>query len=142
MIKKNETQQSTVLGCMHSSSFSMQKVLLIAFTAGLLLFVCACGEKQDPVSDELEYVDGGVTYTEDIQQILDINCIGCHATYRTGAERNGAPIGVDFNNHDVASESAEGANTRIQSGNMPVGGTLTDEEKSLFQEWIDDGVPE
>ncbi|MEZ5357227.1 MAG: hypothetical protein R3F48_00260 [Candidatus Zixiibacteriota bacterium] len=109
------------------------------------LFVFGCSDTDDPVSSPV--VDTGnpqdtVTYTADIKAVLDSRCISCHSSSLTGLDRNGAPVGVNFNTYSAAVANASAANVRIQSGTMPPTGGLPQGERSLFQEWINDGLIE
>jgi len=105
--------------------------------------VLGCGEKQDPEGgDDDVDVDGGVTYTEHVAPILDASCISCHAGHLEGADRNGAPVGVNFDTYEAAVESGDAANTRIQAGSMPPSGPLSDDDKAIFQHWVDEGFAE
>jgi uncharacterized membrane protein len=118
----------------------MRGVITAAALAGLV--ASGCGEEQDPGGDDDVVVDAGVTYTEHIKPILDGACISCHASYLAGADRNGAPEGVDFDTFEAASASGSAANTRIQAGTMPPSGALTSEQQAVFQKWVDEGFPE
>ena len=82
----------------------------------LVSFAIGCGEKQDPAGDADFQIDCGVTYTEHVKPILDANCISCHASNLEGADRNGAPEGIDFDSYGAAKASGDEANTRIQAG--------------------------
>lgn len=117
----------------------------MARTLGLLallgLLAGGCGEKQDPFGHDAG-IDGEVTYGGQIAAILDSSCVRCHGSDKQGAARNGAPAGVDFDTYADAVQNADLANTQIQSGVMPVGGQLSDDEKGLFQAWVDQGTPE
>jgi len=116
-----------------------------AAVAGLAIVIATgCGEKQDPgggAGDDAD-VDGGVTYSEHVAPILDGHCIGCHSGYLEGADRNGAPPGVDFDTYEAAVESGDAANVRIQAGSMPPSGSLSAGDKAIFQAWVDEGFPE
>jgi len=116
-------------------------VRLVGLVALAGLLVGGCGEKQDPIGPGAD-IEGEVTYGEHIMPILDANCISCHAADKQGAARNGAPVGVDCDSYEDAAASADRANAQIQSGAMPVGGELSDLERSLFQAWVDQGTPE
>lgn len=113
-------------------------VLIVA----AIVFQLGCGEKIDPLLGDYEPVDGGVTYSEDMKPILDENCIRCHAADKSGPDRNGAPMSVNFDTYDGASASAAAANVRVQSGTMPPTGQLDRADRVLFQQWLDDGAPE
>ncbi len=131
----------------------MKYFLLSCFITVFLVLVPSCGEKQDPVGATDAGMDGqadgqnqsdddAVSYSKQIASLLNTHCVSCHATTNSGAQRNGAPIGVDFDTYDSAKASAQRANTRIQAGTMPPAGPLSDEEKALFQSWLDQGTRE
>jgi uncharacterized membrane protein len=83
-----------------------------------------------------------VTYESDIQLFLDRVCVRCHDSRKSLFERNGAPLGVDFDTYEGAVRNAVRANARIQEDTMPPGGgVVTDEERQEFQQWVDDGTP-
>jgi uncharacterized membrane protein len=111
-------------------------IMLMVFT------VASCGEKQDPFSGD-SGVNEDVTYTKEIKPILDTNCTGCHASDKQGADRNGAPVGINFDTYADAKANATRANSRIQAGTMPPGGSaLSVEDKAFFQTWLDKGLKE
>jgi uncharacterized membrane protein len=111
-------------------------------TIWLAMFLTGCGDKQDPLSGADVGNNGEVTYTEHIKSILDANCIGCHAVDKQGASRNGAPVGINFDTYQAAKSSGTRANQLIQAGTMPIGGQLSSEDKSLFQQWANQNFPE
>lgn len=118
--------------------------MALRLAAVLALGACligGCGEKQDPLGPDAG-IEGDVTYGVHIMPILDANCIRCHAADKQGAARNGATVGFDYDTYQDAVETADRANAQIQAGAMPVGGQLTDEDKGLFQAWVDQGTPE
>jgi hypothetical protein len=76
-----------------------------------------------------------ITYTSDIKDLLDTNCVGCHkAGHASG--------GIQLDTYTTAKSNANAANEKIQSGQMPPGGPLSAGEKALFQDWLDDGLLE
>jgi hypothetical protein len=103
------------------------------------MIIAACGDKQDPV----HVFDGDgsevVTYSSDIKPLLENNCLRCHSVSVSGSDRNGAPVDINFDTYDDIYSHADIANQRIQSGTMPPTGSLSDQEKALFQQWIADG---
>lgn len=115
----------------------------------LSVLAMGCDEKQDPVSaangrdtDDASVSDGPITYTEHIKPILDRSCVGCHSSELQGKDRKGATLGVDFDTYQASKDSASAASARIQSGSMPPAGPLAGAEKTLFEDWIDDGLVE
>ena len=132
---------------------------MLRWTMSLMLSVSllgGCGEKDDPVQDKDSGTqddgsnqDGNsgadedsVTYTSHIKTILNANCTRCHLAELQGADRNGAPVGIDFDNYGDASTNSTRANARIQAGSMPPGGGLDQSDRDKFQAWINQGVPE
>lgn len=111
----------------------------------VLLLLSGCGDKNDPVSS-----DGGgngnapdtVTYTGDLKAVLDAQCISCHASNKQGAARNGAPVGVNWDTYDAAVASAARGNIRVQAGTMPPTGGIPQDQRDLFQKWLDQGLLE
>lgn len=86
-----------------------------------------------------ETSSGATSYCRDLAPILADRCTSCHATSRTGASRNGAPAGVDFDTYAVTVQSADRGNVRVQAGSMPPGAPIPAGEKAVFQSWMDDG---
>ena len=106
------------------------------------LFCLGCGDKADPVGEPGDGLPDLVSYTQHIKPLLDTNCIQCHAISRQGADRNGAPVGVNFDTYANARSSADRADARIQAGTMPPTGGLTTYDRSVFHKWVEQGTPE
>jgi len=103
-----------------------------------------CGDKVDPlqrVDSGTDETNGPVTYAVDIQPLLETHCLSCHSSQRQGSERSGAPINVDFDSYAGIVQWIDEASLRIQSGTMPLTGGIRQEDRALFQRWIDDGFP-
>lgn len=65
-------------------------------------------------------------------------CVHCHASTKSGAERNGAPPGVNFETQAVAEANAQAALSMVRAGAMPPassGWSLTDTEKTTLYAW-------
>lgn len=123
------------------------KVILVS--SAILLLINACGDKVDAVQESADnskndtsISESAVSYSADIQPILESRCLGCHSENKQGADRNGARVGVDFDTYELAKENAVRANSRIQNGSMPPSGPIPEEEKQIFQMWIDQDTPE
>ena len=119
---------------------------LLALTA---MFSLSCGTKSDPVvvlpQDDNSSGDGSATavsYAADVKPILDLYCIGCHSSQVSGAARNGAPLPVNFDSYEAAAANAGIANSRIQSGSMPPGGSVPAIDKIVVQLWVSEGAPQ
>ena len=77
---------------------------------------------------------GQVSYANDIAPLLAAKCVSCHGT----TVANG---GIRLDGYTNAKNNASLANAMIQSGRMPIGGSLTAAEKQLFQSWVNAGTP-
>ena len=117
--------------------------IFVALAAAAL---AGCGEDAEP--DAVDDAGAGscelpdvATYGEHAGPLLDEHCTSCHAGTLHGAERNGAPEGVDFDTYEAAVESAAAAAERIRAGTMPPAGGLESCQRELFDAWVDGGVP-
>ena len=85
------------------------------------------------------------TYTDVMRDIFVPVCLQCHSSTLSGAARNAAPVGVDFNT--FANATSPGplgpnnvrANVRIQEGTMPPTGGLPGTLRALMQDWANNG---
>jgi hypothetical protein len=84
------------------------------------------------------------TYTDVMRDIFVPICLQCHSSTLSGAARNAAPVGVDFNTFAKATSPGPlgpnnvRANVRIQQGTMPPTGGLPGNLRALMQDWADD----
>lgn len=65
-------------------------------------------------------------------------CVHCHATTKSGADRNGAPPAVNFETQPVAEANAQAAVNMVRAGAMPPassGYSLTEAEKATLYAW-------
>ena len=93
--------------------------------------------------DELPEVDCAAAPIPTFQQVtIWPKCTNCHSSTRTGADRNAAPVGVDFDTYASASAHAEKAAEEVNEGEMPKTGTATAEEKDSLFRWALCGKPQ
>jgi len=140
-------------------------VLQMVLAAGL---VAACGDDdsggsdaslrddvgtaaQDAGTDDSGDQDGTggcstpavVTYDGQIKDFLTSYCTRCHSSQLSGADRNGAPVGRNWDTYAGIEPFASLANSRIQAGTMPPTAPKPDAcDRALFQAWVDQGAPE
>jgi hypothetical protein len=79
-----------------------------------------------------------LTYDNFGQGFLEKNCTGCHSAYLTTlAERNNAPLGVDFNTYADVVHWWDRIDVRATvDKTMPPGGGLTDAELETVHDWL------
>lgn len=78
-------------------------------------------------------VNSGVSFSTTISPIISSNCAisGCH---------NGSQF-PDFRNFSNIKNNASNIKSRTSSGNMPLDGSLTQQQKANIACWVDDGAP-
>jgi hypothetical protein len=110
------------------------------------IFVAVCLLSAMPVQAVVTYSGTGGVQANIFNSNSVRACTTCHSSARTGASRNGAPVGYDFDTYAGASSSAAIANTYVQGDSMPYNNAqtmivpLNGTEKLLLQAWIDGGA--
>jgi uncharacterized membrane protein len=108
----------------------------------IILGMSACGDKFELSQGTINSSIGDVTYTNDIAPIMEQYCVGCHASTKAGGARGGAPVSINLDTYADTMSHADKSNREIQSGGMPPSGTVSAEEKAIFQAWIDQNMPQ
>ena len=105
-----------------------------------LFILCMFSCSYDSESDLIDAIDPEiiVTYTDNVQPIIQSACIGCHSDPPV----NGAP--VPWVTYDQVSQRANDILNRISMQNglpgvMPPSGRLPQATIDVFNQWIDDG---
>ncbi len=110
--------------------------------AGALIGACDSGGDGDGDGD-LPEVDCDNSNVPSYADLAAINsCTGCHSSDLSGADRAGAPEGVDYDNHADAMRNAESGAREVFAGRMPVGSTLGAGDKEEFYLWALCGTPQ
>lgn len=118
-------------------------VYLGAALVAAAICAAACENKQDPFAEGgQQQLPDSVSYGQHVQPLLEAHCTDCHASYRQGADRNGAPVVLNLDTYADAVTWSEYANEQIQAGTMPPSGGLSDYQRALFQRWVEQGTPE
>ena len=105
-----------------------------------LLFLWAC--QPDGPPEVPPTVDCDEVQPEEYEDLtIWTSCTECHASDLTGAYRQGAPEGVDFDTYEASAALAEDAAIEVYIGNMPFTGTVTEAEKQALYAWAMCGTP-
>lgn len=109
----------------------------------ILVALLACGPAQDSA---LCVQDPPVDYATFGQGFLLKHCTGCHSSEMTGDARQGAPVGVDLDSEQAASDLADRIHARVlvpEVPEMPPGGGPDADELELLAVWLacQEGVP-
>lgn len=80
-------------------------------------------------------------------KVFETNCLACHSSELTGASRNNAPVGADFNTYSVAlAHGVPAVNRGVTQANMPPSFSalpaLNEEQKQALKNWQALGFPE
>jgi len=115
---------------------------------GLVLigFLSSCGMLfASPGISQAQNDEQVVTYDDDVlPQVFQPFCNSCHSSTLTGADRFGAPLGVDYDTYELAIEGANEilAVAEVVVGSMPPAGPLPQELVDLMLAWQAAGFPE
>ena len=86
-----------------------------------------------------------LTYDNFAAGFMTTYCTGCHSSALTGADRQGAPEGIDYDTLDGVVAQLERIRVRaVEDGTMPpqaADATPTADELDQLAEWIDCGAP-
>lgn len=111
--------------------------------AGALL-LGACGEKAGDSAVDAADCDRSPPLTWDNygKGHMDKHCNGCHSVLIPEAQRQDAPIGVDFNAYVDVIEwreriRARGTTADQDAPTMPPGGGPSEQELAMLLEWLD-----
>lgn len=113
----------------------MTRILVVV--AMVVLGVAACGTKVDPGGSCPQPL-APVTYTAQVAPLMRDNCTSCHGVAVTN--RQGAPASVNLDSYQGVKDNADQADQDILSGRMPVGGTLTQDQRCVFDAWVSGGL--
>lgn len=76
--------------------------------------------------------DSSITYTKDIQPIFQDKCVLCH---------NSSMPDKDWMNYELAFKNKDKIKKRLEERTMPPGNVtqMTEEERKLVIQWVDEG---
>jgi uncharacterized membrane protein len=113
--------------------YKFRKVFLLLF---LSVSLSACLSNVD----EVEEIDPGnadpcadITFSMNVKPIIDNNCVSCHST-------SGQASFLNLETYNAVAANATKVKSEVVSKDMPIGGTLTNEEISAISCWVDAGA--
>lgn len=87
-----------------------------------------------------------LTYTNFAAGFVTAYCTHCHSSELTGIDRQGSPVGVDYDTLAGIEAQLDRIRVRaVEEGSMPpqtAGAFPTADELDMLAEWIDCGAPE
>ncbi|RYZ83598.1 MAG: hypothetical protein EOP04_19675 [Proteobacteria bacterium] len=122
---------------MFRSVIAMSQWILGALVA--ITFLTGCNFKDEKEETESVTVDPNtpVTFAEIQTQILQTQCINCHA------DASGNQGGVNLETYAVVKSKASSIkSSTIDSSRMPQGSALSANQRALLGAWIAQGSPE
>lgn len=98
----------------------------------------ACGEGEGEETPALCVHDPPLTYSNFGQAFMGKNCTGCHHSLLVPEQRNGAPVGIDFDTYPGVLEYADrvGARSLGEAPSMPPTGGVPDQDLANLAEWL------
>jgi len=104
--------------------------------------VNGCPTHRAPLAEPGDPIDGD-TYATFAQPLFTTYCVRCHSTTRTGADRNGAPVGYNWDDEAaVRAHRSEMRNAIGVSNFMPLTPpNPTCDERARLVRWIDADNP-
>jgi uncharacterized membrane protein len=122
--------------------------LFAALCGATVLVLAGCGEDTGPTGATCPTGGTQLSYENFGKTFMDQYCTRCHSTTLTGAARQSAPAGHDYNTAsgiraDVKLiDSWAGAGPDRTNTEMPRNGTKpTDAERKQLSEWLACGAP-
>lgn len=114
-------------------------------TLALALTACGSDEEEGPDAESL-----GIDCSDDIPTFAQVTafetvCTNCHDSSLSGAARNGAPAGYDFDRYERAADEAGEIAEYVDEGLMPPpdsGLSITAAERQAILRWAVCGTPE
>ncbi|MDO7170639.1 hypothetical protein [Mariniflexile sp. AS56] len=123
----------------------MKKILLTSIMFTTILFGCSSSSNDDlteasPNPDPDPAPTTKVTYNGSVKAIITSNCNNCHGS----PVRNGAPMSLTTYAQVKASVETGSLIARINSTSnpMPQSGLMSQNNRTLIQQWKDDGFLE
>lgn len=112
---------------------------LLLASLPLLLLSCTKNEAPAPTPPEDPNVVtvNNVSYTNFTKDLLKTNCSGCH-----GGTGGASRAWKYEDTYDNAKTNGSRLNDAVQSGRMPIGRTLTQQQKDLLKAWITRNMPQ
>ena len=120
-------------------------VTFLLLTCALATALPGCGGSEEVVCETV--LEETVSFSTDIQPLFEAKCNYCHNHEKTGVEREGAPLGVDYTTYAAAVTNALGALDEARSETMPPSCEAcppvpSSEQTNLLCNWIKQGTPE
>jgi uncharacterized membrane protein len=106
-------------------------LISVAVTAG-------CSDDASTGGDNCDTVKGYAELSSAFSK-----CTNCHSSALTGAARNAAPVGTDYDTYDLAKPNAQKIFDRVSDGTMPQPGypQFQGTEKQDMLDWASCGAP-
>jgi len=96
---------------------------------GLLVisgFIWSCTKTTTGPSYTPDCTGAVKSFTSDVRPLIQSSCAGCHS---------------NFSSYSQISAAKTSIRSKIVSGSMPQGGSLSDTQKNIIVCWIDNGAP-
>jgi hypothetical protein len=110
----------------------------------LLLFAVSCEDPLEATTSPDACVDGTpLTWANFGKPMFATWCVSCHAETISGADRNGAPLGLNLEHLDQVLPHLDRilATSATNDWTMPPSGGMSARDRERLREWIECGAP-
>lgn len=114
----------------------------LALLAAFLLPACDSGSGDEGDGDGGPNVDCSTAAVPKFSEMTAwAKCTNCHSSTLAPAARGSAPTGIDFDTVDTARKWAQAAMNEVYAGSMPLGATMSEDEKTQIYNWASCDTP-
>lgn len=108
------------------------------FASFIVLCMCSCGG--DDMTEPVPNSSGKITYNGNVKNIINNNCTECHGNPTT----QGAPMSLTTYSQVKNALETRGLIARINNASnpMPQAGLMSTNNRTIIQQWQDDGLLE
>ena len=111
----------------------MHRYLSAVLLMGSLAFTTGCDPGECPDDSSVSWAD--------VEPLFSEHCTSCHASDLVGDDRNGAPVGYDYDSRELAASHPNWTWAEVKLGHMPPSGALQEADQELIREWLACGGP-
>jgi hypothetical protein len=117
--------------------------ICILFVAAFALTLAGCGiyetkntaATNESVAQLLQNPSAHISYAQVKQFVIAPSCMGCHSAARASG-------GISLETYALVAAQIQDMKADIDSGDMPLNGSLSSDQIKLFDKWFAEGYPE
>lgn len=115
---------------MKMNNISKFKYTLVMIALSICFFSCENNVEEEAGIDIDTSCDPSISFASNVKPIIDNNCISCH----------GGSQAPDLRTYNGISNNADRIKTQVTTRQMPLGGSLSNDEIEAIKCWIENGA--